>query len=363
MIVLQLEYLPEQKMKENVTLLLLFIFISFALTDCSGDQVSSTDDKDKHITLTLGAYTVPKEAYQKEIIPAFKKMWKAKTGQDVRFQESYMASGAQSRTIASGFEADIAALSLEQDIKRLEDKGLITHNWKNQKYNGFVTRSVVVMAFRPGNPRQVKDWEDLTSDFIDVIYPSPKTSGGAMWFVNAIYGAGIKIFEQKSGQKDPAYARMLLKRIQRRVKVMDKSGRASVTTFENGFGDVLLTYENEALLRQKQGKEFPFIIPDATILIENPIAIVDENVDKHENRKAAEAFIDFVLSREAQRSFARYGFRPVDDEVLKEFESQYPVPPLLFDIHYLGGWGRVARDIYGPEGTWSQIIQELAHEH
>jgi sulfate transport system substrate-binding protein len=363
MIILRLEYKLERKMKINVILLLLFIVISAALIDCSGDKGSSTNDEDTYITLTLGAYTVPKEAYQKEIIPAFKKMWKAKTGQEVRFQESYMASGAQSRTIAAGFEADIAALSLEQDIKRLEDKGFITHNWKNKKYNGFVTRSVVVMAFRPGNPRQLNEWEDLTSGTIDVIYPSPKTSGGAMWFVNAVYGAGLKTTEQKSGQKDLAYARMLLKRIQLRVKVMDKSGRASVTTFENGFGDVLLTYENEALLRQKQGKAFPFIIPDATILIENPIAIVDKNVDKHGNREAAEAFIDFVLSGEAQRSFARYGFRSVDDEVLKEFESQYPVPPLLFDIHYLGGWEKVTRDIYGPEGVWSQIIQELAHEH
>jgi sulfate transport system substrate-binding protein len=363
MIVLRLEYLLEKKMKKNITLLLLFVFISFVLIDCSGDQRRSTVDEDTYITLTLGAYTVPKDAYQKEIIPAFQKMWKAKTGQEVRFQESYMASGAQSRAIAAGFEADIAALSLEQDIIRLVEKGLIKHNWKNKKYNGFVTRSVVVMAYRPGNPKQVKEWEDLTSDTIDVIYPSPKTSGGAMWFVNAIYGAGLKITEQKSGQKDPAYARMLLKRIQRRVKVMNKSGRESVTTFENGFGDVLLTYENEALLRQKQGKEFPFIIPDTTILIENPIAIVDENVDKHGNRKAAEAFIDFVLSREAQRSFASYGFRSVDDEVSKEFESKYPVPPQLFDIHYLGGWENVTRDIYGPEGIWSQIIQELANEH
>jgi sulfate transport system substrate-binding protein len=314
-------------------------------------------------TLTFAAYTVPKEVYRREIIPTYKKYWKEKTGRSVIFMESYMASGAQSRTIAAGLEADIAALSLEQDIKRLEARGLITHNWKNKKFNGFVTRSLVVMAFRAGNPRQVNNWDDLIGETIDVIYPSPRTSGGAMWIVNAIYGAGLKITEERNGQKDPAYARELLRKIQKRVKVMDKSGRASVTTFENGFGDVLLTYENEALLRQKQGKEFPFIIPDATILIENPIAIVDKNVDKHGNRKAAEAFIDFVLSREAQRSFAMYGFRPVDDEVLKEFENQYPVPPLLFDIHYLGGWENVTRDIYGPEGTWSQIIQELAHEH
>jgi sulfate transport system substrate-binding protein len=273
-----------------------------------------------------------------------------------------MASGAQSRTIAAGFDADIAALSLEQDIKRLENEGLITHNWKSKECNGFVTRSVVVMVFRPRNPKQVKDWEDLAADTIDVIYPSPKTSGGAMWIVNAIYGAGLKITEREKGQQDPGCARELLKKIQKRVKVMDKSGRASVSTFENAFGDVLLTYENEAILRQKQGKDFPYLIPDATILIENPIAVVDKNVDKHGNREVAEAFVEFVCSREAQRSFAGYGFRPVNEEVSKEFAGKYPVPPLLFDISYLGGWEDVSQRIYGPEGVWNRVIRELADE-
>jgi sulfate/thiosulfate-binding protein len=334
----------------------LFLVLMPGCSERSGQNRLEVD------TLTFAAYTVPKEVYQKEIIPAFKTYWKKKTGRSVIFQESYMASGAQSRTIAAGLEADIAALSLELDIKRLEDIGLITHNWKSKKYNGFVTRSLVVIAFRPGNPKQVKSWNDLTGETIDIIYPSPKTSGGAMWFVNAIYGAGLKIIEERNGEKDPAYARELLKKIQKRVKVMDKSGRASVTTFENGFGDVLLTYENEALLRQKQGKDFPYIIPDATILIENPIAVVDKYVDKHGNRRAAEAFVDFVMSKEVQRSFARYGFRPVDEEISKEFGDQYPVPPLLFDISYLGGWEKVSKHIYGPEGVWTQIIQELADE-
>ena len=142
---------------------------------------------------------------------------------------------------------------------------------------------------------------------------------------------------------------------------MDKSGRASVTTFENGFGDVLLTYENEALLRQKQGKDFPFIIPEATILIENPIAVVDKYADKHGSRKTAEAFVEFVHSVNAQRHFARYGFRPVVNRVLKEFETGYPVPPLLFDIGYLGGWEKVSTDLYGPEGAWTRATNPLAN--
>lgn len=349
-------------MTGNVKWFLRVVLVLFFLVFLIYCGKEGTADRSQEDQLTLGAYTVPKDVYQKEIIPAFQEYWKEKTGRRVRFSESYTASGAQSRAIAAGLEADIAALSLEADINRLVKAGLITHNWKAGKYNGFVTRSLVVMVVRPQNPRLVKDWEDLTSEGIDVIYPSPKTSGGAMWFVNAILGAGLKMSEASTGGQDMAYARKLLKRIQRRVKVMDKSGRESVTTFEKGFGDVLLTYENEALLRQLQGKDFPFIIPRATILIENPIAVVDKYVDKHGNREVAEAFVNFVLGKEAQRRFARYGFRPVDEEAAKEFAGKYPKPPLLFDISYLGGWEKVNEAVYGSEGIWPQIIRELADE-
>lgn len=347
---------------------LILIMVTAVLFTGCGEKNNSTgstgDNKTiSSATLILGAYTVPKEAYQKGIIPAFQKMWKEKTGQEVNFQESYIGSGEQSRNIVSGFEADIAALSLEQDVNRLAEAGLITHDWKANKYNGFVTRSIVIMALRPNNPKDIKTWEDLTKPNIDVIYPNPRMSGGAMWFVNAIYGAGLKKIELESGSTDSEqarnYAKNLLKGIQARVKVMDKSGRASVTTFESGFGDVMLTYENEALLRQLQGKDFPFIIPDATILIENPIAVVDKYVDKHGSRQVAEAFLDFVYTKEAQRFYAEYGFRAVDEEIAKEFEAKYPVPKYLFDMSYLGGWKKVNTDIYGDQGVWTLVVKEL----
>lgn len=335
--------------------LILFLFLAITL-GCGRKEVKKVRN------LTLGAYTVPKEVYQKKIIPAFKKYWREKTGEEIRFQESYMASGAQSRAIASGLEADIAVLSLEQDINRLEKAGLITHNWKNRKYNGFITRSLVVICFRPKNPKMIKDWGDLIRDDVEVIYPSPKTSGGAMWFVNAIYGSALRLSEVDHKQKNLEYARNFLKMVQKRVKVMDKSGRASVTTFENGIGDVLVTYENEAWLRQKQGKEFPFIIPRATIMIENPVSIIDKYVDKHQNRDVAEAFINFLFSNESQRAFANYGFRPVNEVVSLEFVKKYPQPEHLFEIHYLGGWEHVYSYIYGPKGIWTKIIEELANK-
>jgi sulfate/thiosulfate-binding protein len=314
------------------------------------------------ITLTVGAYTVPKEAYEKEIIPAFKNYWFEKTSQNIKFEESYIASGAQSRAILGGFEADIAALSLEMDVERLHESGLITHNWKDRPHKGFVTQSVVIIAFRESNPKNIRDWQDLSYPGVRVLYPNPKTSGGAMWDVLAIYGAGLKLSEARSGLPDQEAAKQLLKSIQRNVRVMDKSGRASFTTFENGIGDAIITYENEVLLRRKQGREFPYIIPEATILIENPIAVIDKNVDKHNNREVAEAFVDFVLSPPSQRSFAAYGFRPVDREVAAEFAQTYPQPMYLFDITYLGGWNKVFDSIFGSSGIWTLIMEELAHE-
>lgn len=313
-------------------------------------------------TLVLGAYTVPKEAYEKEIIPAFQDSWKKKSGREVKIEQSYVASGAQARAIIEGFEADIAALSLEGDADQIVKAKLISHDWKNRPWKGFITHSVVVIGFRQGNPKKIKDWEDLTHQGVEVLYPNPKTSGGAQWNVNAIYGAGLKISQAKSGKTDATYARDLLKRVQKRVKVMDKSGRESVSTFERGIGDALVTYENEVLLRQMEGKSLPFIIPPATILIQNPVAVVDRNVDKHGVRVLAEEFIKFLHTDGAQRSFAKFGFRPANPIIAKEFKGKYPTPPLLFDIDYLGGWSKVLETIYGPKGIWTQITLELARE-
>jgi len=310
-------------------------------------------------TLILAGYTVPKEAYEKEIIPAFKKYWRQKTGDDVVVQQSYEASGAQARAVAGGFEADVIALSLEDDIDTVVKAGLITHDWKSRPWHGFITRSIVVIGVRAGNPKHIADWQDLTRSDVEVLYPNPKTSGGAMWDVNAIYGAGLKLSEEKAGKADPAAARALLKGVQARVRVMDKSGRESVSTFERGVGDAMVSYENEVLLRKLQGREIPFVVPRATILIENPVAVVDRYADKHGTRELAEAFVQFLHGDDAQRAFARYGFRPANPAILQEFAAQYPAPPLLFDIEYLGGWAKVRPMLYGDNGVWTRITTEL----
>jgi sulfate/thiosulfate transport system substrate-binding protein len=312
----------------------------------------------RRVTLILGAYTTPREAYGKAILPAFKKYWKDKTGQDVEFQESYQASGAQSRAIIGGFEADVAALSLEGDVDKIREAGLITHDWKARPHGGMVSTSIVVIAVRPGNPKGVRDWPDLARPGLNVLTPDPKTSGGAQWNINAIYGAALRGFAG-APKDDPGAAQGFLKQVFTNVSIMDKGARESITNYEKGVGDAAITYENEVLVGRQAGQQYEYVIPRSTILIENPIALIDKNVDKHGTREVAEAFLQFLWGQEAQRAYAQYGLRPIDPQVAAEVRAQFPPVEDLWRIDYLGGWGKVAQDIYGPQGAYTRMFEEL----
>ena len=284
-------------------------------------------------TLVLGAYTTPREAYGK-LIPIFKAQWKQQTGQDLTFQESYQGSGAQSRAIAEGFEADIAALSLEADITRIQKAGLITSDWKAGPSKGMISDSVVSFAVRKGNPKAIKDWADLAKPGLQVLTPNPKTSGGAQWNILALYGAAKRGFVAGVAKDDDVAATEFLKAVLKNVTVMDKGARESITNFEKGVGDVAITYENEVRVGQLGGQDYELVIPRSSILIENPVALVDKYVDKHGNRKAAEAFVAFLFTPDAQNVFAQYGLRSVDPEVAKATASQFPAVTDLFNIDY-----------------------------
>jgi sulfate/thiosulfate-binding protein len=325
-----------------------------AVTPAS-DKASARGGK---VTLTLGAYTTPREAYGKAIIPAFQKLWKEKTGQEVEFKESYQASGGQARAIISGFEADVAALSLEGDIDKITEAGLITHDWKTRPHGGMVSTSVVVLAVRKGNPKRVRDWTDLAKPGLEVLTPDPKTSGGAMWNINAMYGAALRGFAGVP-QNDSAAAQAFLASVFRNVSIMDKGARESITNYERGVGDVAVTYENEVLVGRQAGKDYEYVVPRSTILIENPAAVVDKYVDQHGVREVAEAFVDFLWTAEAQRAFAQYGLRPVDPAVAGEVRSQFPPVEDLWKIDYLGGWKKVADEIYGPRGRFTLAFEQV----
>jgi sulfate/thiosulfate transport system substrate-binding protein len=293
--------------------------------------------------LTLVAYSTPEEAY-KELIPAFNK---TSEGKGVGFSQSYASSGEQSRAVEGGLPADVVEFSLEPDMTRLVDAGLVDKGWNQNQYRGNVTNSVVVLMVRKGNPKNIQDWDDLVTGDVEVLEPNPFTSGGAKWNIMAAYGA------QLEKGKSPDDAKQYLAELFKNVPVLDKSARESLQTFSSGKGDVLLGYENEAILAQQKGEELDYVVPDQTILIENPVAATSDAKDP----KLAQAFVDFLYTAEAQKIFVGKGYRPVVKDT--PGADKFPEPSGLFDITKFGGWDKVNTEFFDPEnGVVAKIFQD-----
>jgi len=319
----------------------------------SGDAAAGPAAKPP-ITLTLGGYTVPREAYGKSIIPAFKERWQKEHGQALEVRESYLASGAQARAIVGGFEADVAALSLEADVDKIKKAGLITTEWKAGEHAGMVTRSVVVIGVRKGNPKGIKDWADLAKPGVSILTPNVRTSGGAMWNVLAAYGAALRGHAGVPAN-DVQAATEFLAKILANVKIMDSSGRDSVLTFERGVGDVMITYENEILVAAPD-KRHDYITPSSTVLIENPVAVVDGYAKKHGVLAAAQDFVTFLSSPEAQRAFAEHGLRPVLASVAEETKGRFSPVTDLFTVKDLGGWPELQKTVFAADGVYDRAL-------
>ena len=334
-------------------LALLALVLAVPLAGCQSRGVSSSD------TLKIGAYSVVREVIHDGLIPAFAARWKSKTGREVQFEESYSGSGAQARTITTGFDADLAILSHEGDMEVLVKDGKVKSDWNSGPHRGILTHSLVVIGHRPGNPKQIRDWADLGRPGVGVLYPDPKTSGGARWNINAIYGAALlAATEAGKGQANLSSVRDLMSRIQANVINMDPSGRQSMANFaERQTGDAVVTYENELLFQNKEGEPIPYVIPRSTLLIESPAALVEGSVERHGNRALAEAFLEFLLSAEGQQIFADYGFRPVNPDA-KASSGVPPLPEKLFTMADLGGWAKVEEALYGSNGLWTTIAAE-----
>jgi sulfate/thiosulfate transport system substrate-binding protein len=282
--------------------------------------------------LTLVAYSTPREAYG-ALIPAFAK---TAAGKDVSFSQSYGASGEQARAVMAGLDADLVAFSLEPDMNSLVQKNLVAKSWKKDKFGGMVTRSVVVFMVRDGNPKKLRTWNDLLKPGVQVITPNPFTSGGAKWNIMAAYGGALR-----SG-KTPNQAVDYLRKLWKHVVAQPMSAREGLQTFLAGRGDVFLAYENEALFAQKKGQNVQFVIPKATILIENPIAATSTSKHKTEAR----AFLKYLRTKPAQRIFAENGYRPVIKGVTQGLN--FPQRPQLFTIKYVGGWPKVDKRFFDP---------------
>ena len=311
-----------------------------AIAGCGGVEDTGPGDARGSAKLNLVAYSTPKEAYE-EIIPAFAR---TPEGEGVSFSQSYGNSGDQARAVIAGLPANVAALSLEPDVTKLVDEELVAPEWDATPTKGIVTRSVVAFAVRPGNPKDIQDWDDLVKPGVEVLTPNPFTSGGARWNVMAAYGAQLE--QGRSEQEAVDY----LERLFENVVVQDKSARESLQNFTGGKGDVLISYENEAITAQQKGEKLDYVVPDETILIENPIAVTSEAGPK------ARAFADYVTSEPAQRIFAAKGYRSVIDALVDE--RRYPEPPELFDIARVGGWEAVMDRFFDPTDSVMQRIEE-----
>jgi sulfate/thiosulfate-binding protein len=356
------KWIANKASRQRVQIVLTGLSILLLLTACgSGSETNANADGEQSgqnkgdITLVIGAYSVVKDAFG-DLLPKFQAHWQEKTGQKIVFQESYEASGTQARSIVGGFDADVAVLAMATDIEKIQKAGLINENWADNPYKGMITDSVVVLGTRDGNPLDIKGWDDLANKGVKVLYPNPKTSGGAQWDINAIYGAGLKKAERETGAKDAEFAKQYLKSIHYNVESLDKSGRASMAAFEYGVGDVIVTYENELRARIRQGVPYTIVIPEDTILIENPAAVVHKNAKKHGVEEAAQAFVDYLVSEEAQEIFAEFGFRPVNEKAAAKVKDQFEQPAGLFDIEYLGGWNEVRDTLYSKKGIWYQVL-------
>lgn len=335
-----------------VALFLVGVSLSLVVASCSGGRSDSNAaaDKSGNVELTLVSYAVTKSAYE-NIIPQFVSLWKQEHNQNVKFSQSYGGSGSQARAVVDGLEADIVALSLGLDIQKIQQAGLIQPGWETKApNNAIVTKSVVTLVTRDNNPKGIKTWEDLTKDGVSVITANPKTSGGARWNFLSLWGS----VSQTGGNDDKAFD--FTSKIYKNVPVLPKDAReATDAFFKQGQGDVLITYENEAILAGQKSQKLPYVNPDVNISIDNPVAVVDKNVDKHKTREVAEAFVKFLFTPQAQREFAKAGFRSVEATVEKEFAKQYPTIKTLFTVKDFGGWDAVQKKFFSDGAIFDKI--------
>ncbi len=307
------------------------------------------------ITLLNVSYDPTRELYQ-DFNTAFAKQWKAKTGDNVTVKQSHGGSGKQARTVIDGLEADVVTLALAYDIDAIGERGLLAPQWqKRLQHNSSPYTSTIVFLVRKGNPKGIKDWGDLVKPGISVITPNPKTSGGARWNHLAAWGYALR---QPGGSE--ASAREFINKLYKNVPVLDSGARGATTTFvERGIGDVLLAWENEALLAIKElgPDKVEIVAPSVSILAEPPVSVVDKVADKRGTRKVAEAYLAYLYSDEGQDIAAKNYYRPVVEKIAKKYAAQYPKVKLFTVDEIAGGWTKAQKAHFADGGLFDQIYQ------
>lgn len=344
--------LGRKKWRNRIFLAVFGLIVCGVVTSCNLLHHQANAKPREQVELTLVSFAVTRTAHE-AIIPKFVAKWQQEHGQRVRISRSYGGSGAQTRAVADGLGADVVHLALGLDTQRLEKLGLIEPGWEKEFPNqSIVTKSVVALVTRPGNPQRIQDWKDLTKSGLRVITADPRTSGVARWNFLALWNAAIQ-----SG-KNEQQATDFVSQVYRNVPILARDAReATDAFFKQGQGDVLINYENELVLAQQKGMQTEYKIPDVNISIDNPVAIVDRNVARHDNREVVEAFVQFLFSPEAQIEFAKVGFRPVDEKLLanKEIAGKYPKVSNLGSVKELGGWKRIQEKFFADGAIFDRI--------
>ncbi|PJZ58027.1 sulfate ABC transporter substrate-binding protein [Leptospira barantonii] len=307
----------------------------------------------KDVTLLNVSYDPTRELYA-EYNKLFASYWKSKTGDEVRVNQSHGGSGKQARSVIDGLEADIVTLALAYDIDIIASKGLIARDWlKSLPNNSTPYTSTIVFVVRKGNPKNIKDWDDLVRNKVSVITPNPKTSGGARWNYLAAWA-----FAQKKFNNDPGKVQDFIKTLYKNVPVLDSGARGSSNTFaQNGIGDVLIAWENESfLILEEFGKDkYEVVIPSLSILAEPPVAIVEKNAEKHGTIETAKAYLKSLYSDAAQEIIAKHGYRPRNPAILKKHESKFPKLDLITVDGHFGGWHKAQKDHFADGASFDQL--------
>ena len=315
----------------------------------------------KSPVITLAAYSTPYDAYGK-LISTWQKEWAAAHNkQQVIFQTSFGGSTTQAQNVASGFPADIVALSLVPDVQIVQKAGLITHDFTKDTDGSIVSTTPVAFDVRPGNPKHIRNWNDLTRSGLQILTPDPAQSGGAKWNIVAADGATLRGKVPGYAASSQSSAQKLLTGIFKNVTVMDKSANDSLKNFQSGNGDVAITYENQILLSKAGGSSDQEVLPASTVLIENPTVVVDKNAQKHCVLPIANAFVKWLHTAEAQAIFQQVGFfRPVSPAQAKQGDKKLGQPPVtdLFTTNDIGGWNQLINNtVFGPNGAFTQAFK------
>lgn len=349
-----------RRLRTTITLAAAAAATSLVLTACaptavdgSGGGDAGGDGSAEPTTLSLVGFAVPKAGND-----AAQELWaETEDGQGVTWETSYGPSGDQSRAVADGLEADYVHFSLEGDVTRLVDAGIVAEDWNAGEHQGIVSQSVVVLVVREGNPKNIRTWEDIVQPGIEIVTPNPGSSGSARWNILAGWGSVIA----NGGTEEDATE--FLRKFFTNAVALPGGGRDATTAFTAGTGDVLISYENEAILARQNGETFDYVVPDQTLLIENPAAVT---VDADPR---AQSYLDFVLTPEGQAAFASKGFRPLTGDLDVEVEGAndpsdpFPaVPTLLTIADDFGGWPAANEKFFGDEGIVTKVQTETGKQ-